>query len=258
MAGPTFLTPFRLAAVALAILAINSATARQAVPAPAATAPPAVKTAPAPAAIPVKPLWKELSKPQQLVLAPLAGEWDVMELTRKQKWLDVANRYAAMKPDEQLRVQERMREWVKLTPEERRTARENYTKIKKIDKSKKQDSWNEYQQLSDEQKKKLAADAAAAAAAAKKQVTALPPKAQAKALAPIKPAAPCPAGTVANATAATPACVPVLAPPPAAVTPAVPAAVPAPVPAAVPATAPVTTPPITPPGNPAAPVPNAK
>ena len=54
-----------------------------------------------------------------------------MEPVRKQKWLDIANRFASMKPDEQQRMHERMRDWVKLTPEERRLARENYTRPRK-------------------------------------------------------------------------------------------------------------------------------
>lgn len=258
MAGPTFPHPYRLAALAIAMLAmLNSAGAQQSAPAPIPA-----KKAPAAQATPVveKPLWKDLSAPQRVALAPLAGEWDRMEGTRKQKWLDIANRYAAMKPHEQERVQVNMREWIKLTPEERRMARENYTLTKKIDKSKKADSWNEYQQLSEEQKKKLAADATIA----KKQVTNLPPKTQAKPVAPIKPGVapaagvPCPAGTVKNAAAATPACVPA-ALPPAAAAPA-PSAVPAaPAATSVPAVAPAAVPPNTPPpGSPATPVPNAK
>jgi hypothetical protein len=51
-----------------------------------------------------------------------------MDAVRKQKWLGIANRYAKMKPDEQVRVQERMREWVRMTPEERRQVRQNYAR----------------------------------------------------------------------------------------------------------------------------------
>jgi sortase (surface protein transpeptidase) len=63
-----------------------------------------------------------------------------------------------MKPDEQQRVQERMREWVKLTPEQRRIVRENYATAKKLDSSQKSEHWQKYQELPEEQKKKLAAD----------------------------------------------------------------------------------------------------
>ncbi len=178
-----------------------------------------------------KPLWKDLTAPQQVALEPLMPEWDRMEGIRKQKWLDIANRYASLKPDEQQRTHERMRAWLKLTPDERRVARENYTLSKKIDKSQKSAQWEQYQQLPEEEKRKLAADAAT-----KKQVTNLPPKTQAKAIAPIKPnpAAMCGPGTIKNPKPGVPACI----------------------------SKPVTLAPVTspspPPGNPAVPVPNAK
>jgi hypothetical protein len=137
-----------------------------------------------------KPLWSELSPAQKSALQPLSGEWDKMDEARKQKWLEIGNRFAAMKPEEQQRMHERMREWLTLTPEQRRQARENYFLSKKLDKSQKSASWDEYQQLPEEEKRKLAA-----AAAKKNQVTNLPPKSQADARpAPPKPApAPAPA-----------------------------------------------------------------
>lgn len=136
---------------------------------------------------PEKILWKNLSPAQQQALEPLAGEWDQMDAVRKQKWLGIANRYAKMKPDEQVRVQERMREWVRMTPEERRQVRQNYARAQKLNPTQKSTSWESYQQLTDEQKKELAAKAAT-----KKQVANLPTPTQAKAhtVAPIKPATP--------------------------------------------------------------------
>lgn len=128
---------------------------------PAATPVPAAKAA-APAA-PVKNAgksqWANLSRAQQAALQPLAGEWNKLDAPRKQKWLDIANRFASMKPDEQSRVHERMRDWIKLTPEQRRTVRENYARAKKIDPGRKSAQWEQYQQLPEEQKKKLAAQA---------------------------------------------------------------------------------------------------
>lgn len=168
----------RAIAVAIAALSFSAiAVARQT--APAVTAP----AAKAPAAITLdKPVWKHLSRPQQIALEPLEGEWDKMEGLRKQKWLEIANRYSSMKPDEQGRVHERMRAWLKLTPAERRVARENYTLSKKLDKGQKSAQWEQYQQLPEEEKRKLAADAAV-----KKGVTNLPPKSQPKAVPPVKP-----------------------------------------------------------------------
>jgi hypothetical protein len=91
---------------------------------PAATQPQVRTHAPKPAAV-VKPSWAELGPEQQKALAPLAGEWDKLDSFRKKKWLEIGDRYTKMKPEEQQRMQERMREWVKLTPEQRRIARES-------------------------------------------------------------------------------------------------------------------------------------
>ena len=176
----------RAAALALAVAAASlaGAAAAQSLPAPAAVTPTAAPVA-------AKPLWKDLSLPQQVALDPLKSEWDRMDAIRKQKWLEIANRYSSMKADEQQRVQERMRAWLKLTPEERRLARENYTLSKKIGKDQKSAQWEQYQQLPEEEKRKLAADAAS-----KKHITNLPPKTQPKAVAPIKPAPAATPGTV--------------------------------------------------------------
>jgi hypothetical protein len=153
-----------------------------------------------------KPTWAELSAAQKSALQPLSGEWDKMDAARKQKWLDIGKRFAAMGPDEQQRLHQRMREWLAMTPEQRRQARENYTLSKKLDKSDKAAKWDEYQQLPEEQKRKLAA-----AAPKKNQLTNLPPKAQADA----RPAAPKRAAAPANAPAPAPASAPASAPAPA-------------------------------------------
>jgi len=121
-----------------------------------------------------KPTWSELTPAQQHALAPLAGEWKKMEFNSKEKWLVIGNKFAAMSPAEQERMQERMRDWVKLTPVQRRSVRESYTRAKKLDADKRSAQWKEYQQLSDEQKKKLSQ------AKLPKHVAALPPT-QAKA-----------------------------------------------------------------------------
>ena len=188
---------------AAACLAVAGVVVAQVAPAPAPAAPakPVAQSALA------KPLWASLTAAQKTALEPLNAEWDHMDGTRKQKWLDIANRFGAMKPDEQARVHEKMREWVKMTPDERRLVRENYTKAKKLDVTQKSEQWEKYQQLPEEQKQKLAADAAIAAK--KKQLTNLPPPNQAnvKPIAPIKrnPAeVACPTGMVRNPKLATP------------------------------------------------------
>ena len=93
-----------------------------------------------------KPAWSELTAPQQQVLAPLQGEWEQLDTTRRKKWVDIANRYPTMKHAEQQRLQKRMQEWAKLTPEERRVAREQYRTLKKIPPRERKEKWQEYQQ----------------------------------------------------------------------------------------------------------------
>lgn len=130
-----------------------------------------------------KPLWVALTAQQKLTLAPLAPEWDKFDEIHKKKWIEIASKYASMKPDEQIRVQERMHTWMKLTPEQRMQVRENFTRSKQIKPEQKSAQWQEYQQLSDEQKAQLANEAGK-----KKSITNLPPESQRniKPLAPIK------------------------------------------------------------------------
>jgi len=156
-----------------------------------------------------KPLWRSLTPAQQVALQPLEGEWDQMDGVRKQKWLQLANRFAAMKPEEQARVHERMREWAKLTPEQRELARETYNRTRKIAPEQKNATWESYQQLPEEQKKKLAASATA-----RKAPRVVPSQASGKVVTPLgQGATSCPAGTVKNTMSAVPPCVTPPAPP---------------------------------------------
>ena len=150
-----------------------------------------------------KPLWRSLTPAQQLALQPLQGEWDQMDGVRKQKWLQLANRFASMKPEEQQRVHERMREWAKLTPAQRELARETYSRARKIAPEQKTASWESYQQLPEDQKKKLAASAAG-----RKSTSVVPSQTSGKVVAPLgQGATSCPAGTIMNTVSATPPCV---------------------------------------------------
>jgi hypothetical protein len=153
-------------------------------PSPKPITTPAPKVAPAANMPTVTPSWTALTPDQKRNLAPLAAVWDAMDSVRKEKWLAIERKLSKMKPEDQLRTQERMRDWAKLSPEQRRVARENYTKSKKLDRDQKSAQWQEYQQLSEEQKQKLAATASADA---KKHVANLPPeKSKNKTVAPIK------------------------------------------------------------------------
>jgi hypothetical protein len=156
-----------------------------------------------------KPLWRALTPAQQLALQPLQGEWDQMDGLRKQKWLQLANRFTTMKPEEQQRMQERMREWAKLTPRQRELARETYARARRIAPDQKTASWENYQQLTDDQKKQLASSTAG-----RKATSVVPSQASGKVVAPLgQGATSCPAGTVKNSVSVTPPCVAIPATP---------------------------------------------
>lgn len=139
--------------------------------------------------------WKNLSAEQHTALARLAAEWDSMDDLRKKRWLGVASKYANMKPEEQLRVQERIQAWMKMTPEQRMAVRQNFSNTSKKTAEQKSAQWQSYQQLSEEEKKKLAQDAKI-----KKTITTIQPESKrtAPVLAPIKKGPP-PAPVVSKA-----------------------------------------------------------
>jgi hypothetical protein len=62
-----------------------------------------------------------------------------------------------MSPDAQKRLHERMSEWMRMTPDQRRVARENYQVSKELPRETRQNAWKAYQQLPEEQKERLAA-----------------------------------------------------------------------------------------------------
>ena len=103
------------------------------------------------------PQWATLTADQQTALAPLAGEWNKLSLPHKTKWLGIAKRYPAMKPEEQKRAQERMQSWTKLTPEQRWQAREQYRNIGKLAPDHRREElrrhWAQYQALPPHEKR---------------------------------------------------------------------------------------------------------
>ena len=105
------------------------------------------------------PNWAQLSAQQKEVLKPLAGEWDSLDALRRKKWIVVADRYPKMKPEEKKRLQARMVDWARLSPEQRRVARENYKSAKAVPAEQKKAEWQQYQTLTEAQKQQLAAGA---------------------------------------------------------------------------------------------------
>jgi hypothetical protein len=133
------------AALFVLALCVAAAAGAQQVPVKPAPAKPA-----ATAKTQKRPAWAELTADQQMVLAPLKSDWDSLAPERRLKWIGIANRYPGMTVKEQERVQRRMQAWAKLTPEQRRIARENYKRIAKQRTEQRQqlaERWAEYQAL---------------------------------------------------------------------------------------------------------------
>ena len=101
------------------------------------------------------PQWASLTADQQQVLAPLAGEWNMLGLQHRTKWLGIAKRYPSMNPEAQKRVQNRMQKWAKLTPQQREQAREQYRSIGKLADRREElrRHWAEYQALPPHEKR---------------------------------------------------------------------------------------------------------
>jgi hypothetical protein len=130
----------------LALLVTGAAFAEPPVDVPRKTAAKAKPAAKAKA--PARPAWAELTAEQQKILAPLKADWDSLEPERRRKWIGVAKRYPQMNFQAQERVQRRMQAWAKLTPEQRRLARENYKRLAKQPPAKREQlrqQWAEYQ-----------------------------------------------------------------------------------------------------------------
>ncbi len=109
-------------------------------------------------ATPPQPVWKDLSPEQKKILAPLSVDWDQMENFRRKKWLGIAKRYPAMKPDAQQRIDKRMRQWMTMTPEQRARIRDDYKAFSQLPPERKaalQKKWRDYSKLSEEEKKRL-------------------------------------------------------------------------------------------------------
>lgn len=151
--GPTGAVALAFVTLALLLSLCLGGAARAAAPDPKAT-----KAAPVPAAE-QGVRWNDLNPAQKTALKPLEREWSGIDLPRKQKWLELSARFPRMSADEQARVQARMAEWTRMSPQERGQARLNYQDAKQVPAKDRQARWESYQALPPEQKRQLAARA---------------------------------------------------------------------------------------------------
>lgn len=114
------------------------------------------KSAAAKSNITARPDWTELTTSQKLALQPLRENWRYLGDASKRKWIALSVNFNSMATAEQLKLHERMNEWVALSQQERTQARLNFTQSKQLTQSHKSATWEAYQALSQEEKAKLA------------------------------------------------------------------------------------------------------
>jgi hypothetical protein len=112
------------------------------------------------------PRWAELSASQRLALKPLERDWSAIEPDHKQKWIEVAGRMPRMPQAERERVQARMADWARMSPQQRGRARLAYQEATQVAPKDRQAQWEAYQALPAEQRRQLAAKAVSASAPA--------------------------------------------------------------------------------------------
>ncbi len=102
------------------------------------------------------PAWSELTALQRQALAPIQGTWADTDPARKQKWLEVAERFPAMPAGERSLVQQRMSAWAALSPAERTRARIQFQETRQIGPDERQARWQAYQALPEGERARLA------------------------------------------------------------------------------------------------------
>ncbi|WP_051849003.1 DUF3106 domain-containing protein [Thiomonas sp. FB-Cd] len=105
------------------------------------------------------PSWEQLSPMQKEALGPLQAEWPHFDADRKRKWLNIASRYPAMSVPQRATLHHRMAEWVQMTPQQRRLARENFLATGKAPLDTRKKAWERYQKLPEARKHELAREA---------------------------------------------------------------------------------------------------
>ena len=74
--------------------------------------------------------WQQLQPSQQIALKPLQSQWNTLPSKLQNHLLVASNGYAKLTPVQQQRFQVRLEKWSKLTPEQRKLAREKYLAYK--------------------------------------------------------------------------------------------------------------------------------
>ncbi len=105
---------------------------------------------------PAGPAWSTLTPAQQVALAPLKDDWQDIDALRKQKWLEIAARFPSLPTEERQRIQQRMSEWARMTPDERGRARLQFQQARQISPQQRQARWDAYLALPADERRALA------------------------------------------------------------------------------------------------------
>ena len=128
---------------------------------PAATqeSPPQVTAARAASASAKKPesspTWQSLSANQKTALSPLHKLWPEISEAQKRKWLALSVNFSDRSAEEQAKMQARMKDWAKLTPQQRALARLNFAEVQQVTLDERKTKWEAYQSLSHDERHEL-------------------------------------------------------------------------------------------------------
>lgn len=106
------------------------------------------------------PKWSSVLPAHRAALKPLEHDWSTFGADQKQKWIELAAQFPSLSADERQRIQTRMTEWAKLTPQQRGATRFQFKQAKELAPTNRQARWDAYQALPEDQKKELASRAA--------------------------------------------------------------------------------------------------
>ncbi|MCO5121218.1 MAG: DUF3106 domain-containing protein [Burkholderiaceae bacterium] len=101
------------------------------------------------------PGWSMLDADQKNLLAPFSDQWDRWADGERRAWLALASRFPTMRPAEQLRARERIRQWAELDPQEREIARANFGMARRMPEHQRVEQWQRYRSMTPEQRSVL-------------------------------------------------------------------------------------------------------
>lgn len=107
------------------------------------------------------PSWASLSAEEQRALASLGPQqFDRLTPQQRRKWKAFVPRYLKMSPEAQQRASSRMRDWARMTPEQRAAARQHALMYReKQSTQSRKDLWSRWRSLSDEEQRDLRSEA---------------------------------------------------------------------------------------------------